>query len=208
MAKTGYLFLAKGYHDQEEDTAWMKDFGCDSIIIEEGIKERLRPQWRRLLTLVKPGDEIVLSRLSNAVRGIRELGALLDLCRAYRIRLVSIHDRIDTKNERFPETTAGDVLDTIGRLSSEATKIRRSEGRLIRNLKDQRKEKNKSALRQEKEKMIVNMYKSGHVIDDIWKVSGYKSRTSIFRVLNRNGVQLNRTNRAQSGSGAKEAEKQ
>lgn len=208
MAKTGYLFLAKGYHDQEEDIAWMKEFGCDSIIIEEGIKERLRPQWRRLLTLVKPGDEIVLSRLSNAVRGIRELGALLDLCRAYRIRLVSIHDRIDSKNERFPETTAGDVLDTIGRLSSEATKIRRSEGRLIRNLKDQRKEKNKSALRQEKEKMIVNMYKSGHVIDDIWKVSGYRSRTSIFRVLNRNGVQLNRTNRAQSGPGGKEPEKQ
>ena len=29
-------------------------------------------------------------------------------------------------------------------------------------------------------------------IDKIWKVSGYKSRTSVFRVLNRHGVQLNR----------------
>ena len=46
MAKTGYLFLAKGYHAREEDIAWMKEFGCDSIIIEEGIKERLRPQLR------------------------------------------------------------------------------------------------------------------------------------------------------------------
>ena len=207
MAKTGYLVLAKGYHDQEEDTTWMKEFGCGSIIVEDGIKERLRPQWRKLLTLVKPGDVIVVSRLSNAVRGIRELGAFLDLCREYRIRLVSIHDRIDTANEFFPETTAGDVLDTIGRLSSEATKIRRSEGRMIRNLKEQRKERNKSALRIEKEKTIVNMYKSGHVIDDIWKVSGYKSRTSVFRVLKRNGVVLNRVSRTLEESGKNEPDK-
>ena len=65
MAKTGYLFLAKGYHAREEDVAWMKDYGCDSIIVEEGIKERLRPQWRKLLTLVRPGDELILTKLSN-----------------------------------------------------------------------------------------------------------------------------------------------
>ncbi|MBR6417067.1 MAG: recombinase family protein [Bacteroidales bacterium] len=192
MAKTGYLFLAKGYKAREEDIAWMKEFGCDSIIIEEGIKERLRPQWRKLLSLVKKGDEIVLARLSNAVRGIRELGAFLDLCRAYKVRIVSIHDRIDTKNEYFPETTAGDVLDVISRISEESTKVRRSEGRIIRNLKTQKKEKTKSALRLDREKMIINMYRSGHAVDDIWKVSGYKSRTTIFRVLKRNGVELNR----------------
>ena len=192
MAKTGYLFLAKGYHAREEDIAWMKEFGCESIIIEEGIQERLRPQWRKLLTLLKKEDEIVLTRLSNAVRGIRELGAFLDLCRVYKIRIVSIHDRIDTKNEYFSETTAGDVLDTVSRISEEATKVRRSEGRIVRNLKSQRKEKTKSALRQDREKMIVNMYKSGHVIDDICKVSGFNSRTTIFRVLKRNGVELNR----------------
>ena len=187
-----FLAAAKGYKAREEDIAWMKEFGCDSIVIEEGIKERLRPQWRKLLTLLKKGDEIVLTRLSNAVRGIRELGAFLDLCRAYRIRIVSIHDRIDTKNEYFPETTAGEVLDVISRISEEATKVRRSEGRIIRELKTQKKEKTKSALRQDREKMIINMYRSGHAIEDIWRVSGYKSRTTIFRVLKRNGVELDR----------------
>lgn len=192
MAKTGYLFLAKGYKAREEDIAWMKEFGCESIVIEEGIQERLRPQWRKLLTLLKKDDVIVLTKLSNAVRGIRELGAFLDLCRVYRIRIVSIHDRIDTKDELFPDTTAGSVIDTISRISEESTKVRRSEGRLVRNLKSERKERTKSALKMDREKMIVNMYKSGHVIDDIWKVSGFKSRTTIFRVLKRNGVELNR----------------
>ena len=44
MAKTGYLFLAKGYKAREEDIAWMKEFGCDEIVVEEGIQERLRPK--------------------------------------------------------------------------------------------------------------------------------------------------------------------
>ena len=192
MAKTGYLFLSKGYKAREEDIAWMKEFGCESIVIEEGIQERLRPQWRKLLTLLKKDDVIVLTKLSNAVRGIRELGAFLDLCRVYRIRIVSIHDRIDTSNELFPETTAGDVIDTISRISEESTKVRRSEGRIVRNLKSERKEKAKSALKMDREKMIVSMYKSGHAVDDIWKVSGYKSRTTVFHVLKRNGVELNR----------------
>ena len=192
MAKTGYLFLAKGYKAREEDIAWMKEFGCESIVIEEGVQERLRPQWRRLLTLLKKNDVIVLTRLSNAVRGIRELGAFLDLCRVYKIRIVSIHDRIDTSNELFPDTTAGEVIDTISRISEESTKVRRSEGRIVRNLKSERKERTRSALKMDREKMIVNMYKSGHAVDDIWKVSGYKSRTTVFRVLKRNGVELNR----------------
>ena len=99
----------------------MEEFGCDEIVVEEGIQERLRPQWRRLLTLLKKNDVIVLTRLSNAVRGIRELGAFLDLCRVYKIRIVSIHDRIDTGNELFPVTTAGEVIDTISRISEEST---------------------------------------------------------------------------------------
>ena len=130
-------------------------------------------------------------------QGHRELGAFLDLCRVYKVRLVSIHDRIDSTNQLFPETTAGDVLDTISRISTEAKATRRSEARILRTGR-QKQKKTKSALRLDREKTIVNMYKSGHSIDDIWKVSGYKSRTSVFRVLNRNGVELNRISRSSS----------
>jgi len=36
------------------------------------------------------------------------------------------------------------------------------------------------------------MYKSGHTVDDIWKTSGFKRRSSVFRILNAVGVDLNR----------------
>ena len=50
----------------------------------------------------------------------------------------------------------------------------------------------KASLKLDREKTVVNMYNSGHSIDDIWKVSSYKSRTSVFRALNRHGANLNR----------------
>jgi DNA invertase Pin-like site-specific DNA recombinase len=190
MAKYGYLFLTKNLSTKDEDLAWMKAFGCDNIIEEEGAQEKYRPQWRRMLTRLGKGDVIVVSKLSNALRGIRELGVFLDLCREYRVRLVSIHDRIDTGGELFPETGVNDVIDTISHLSSEATSVRRSE----QGLKSSRKVRPnvKRGLRQYRDKTIISMYNAGHSIDDIWEASGYASRASVFRVLNRNGIQLNR----------------
>ncbi len=190
MAKYGYIFLTKNLSTRDEDAVWMKEFGCDAVIEEEAAQEKYRPQWRRMLTRLGKEDVIVVSKLSNALRGIRELGVFLDLCREYRVRLVSIHDRIDTSGELFPETGANDVLTTISRLSSEATSIRRAE----QGLKSSRKVRPnaKRGLRQYRDKTIISMYNAGHSIDDIWEASGYASRASVFRVLNRNGIQLNR----------------
>ena len=44
----------------------------------------------------------------------------------------------------------------------------------------------------DRERNIVNMYNNNYTIDDIWKVSGFKSRSSVFRILNKYGVKLNR----------------
>lgn len=192
MAKIGYLFLSRNLATRDEDRNWMKEFGCKDIIEEDGIQEKFRPEWRRMLTHLQHGDEIVVSKLSNALRGTRELGVFLGLCQDYEVRIVSIHDEIDSKGELFPETTASSVLEVIGRLTHEATLIRRSESRLLQRRKDMKPKTEKEGVRMKREKTVVSMYNAGHSIDDIWKVSGYRSRTSVFRVLNRNGVQLNR----------------
>ena len=190
MAKIGYLFLSRNLQTRDEDIAWMKEFGCKTILEEDSSEEKYRPQWRRMLTCLKHDDEIVITKFSNALRGIRELGVFLDLCQEYHVRIVSIHDSIDSWNHLFVDTSVGDVLNTIGSLSAEAMSIRRAEVPGKRKSVKQRTAKR--VLRQRREKTIIGMYNSGHSIDDIWRVSGYKSRTSVFRVLNRNGVSLNR----------------
>lgn len=197
MAKIGYLFLSRSLSTRNEDLAWMKEFGCERIIEEEAIQEKMRPQWRKMIAGIGKGDTIVVSKLSNAVRGLRELGAFLDLRKTYGLRLICIHDGVDTSGEFFPDTSAVDILDVIGSLPAETVSVRRSSARVLRLRKDQVVTP-KTKLRLDKEKMIVNMYKAGHQVEDIWKVSGYKSRTSVFRVLQRNGVEPNRTNRGLS----------
>lgn len=192
MATIGYIFQGKVLESKEEAISRMEGIGCERIIIQDSMQEKLRPEWRKMLARLQKNDTIVITRLSHALRGIRELGAFLDLCQQYGIRLISLEDRIDTGGQLYQETTVGDVLSSIGKLSSEVMYLRRAEGRAMRLRKETQPKTLKVGLKLDREKTVVKMYNSGHSIDDIWKVSGYKSRTSVFRVLNRHGVKLNR----------------
>lgn len=165
MSRIGYIFQSKALEKKEEALSWMKDFGCDIIILEEGIQEKLRPEWRKMLSKLEKHDTIVITKLSHALRGIRELGAFLDLCQQYDIRLVSLEDKIDTRGELFTQTTIGDVLTSIGKLSSEVMSLRRSEGRVLRLRKETHPKTLKSGLKLDREKTVVNMYNSGHSIE-------------------------------------------
>ena len=81
----------------------------------------------------------------------------------------------------------------FGSLPEECAMLRKTSAHIIdmqQNINQPTKEKNIS--RAEREKTIVAMYNNGHSIDDIWKVSGYNSRSSVFRILNKYGVSLNR----------------
>lgn len=194
MATYGYIFVTSHKEwDIDKQKESMQALDCDKIIEEPSSQEKLRPEWRRMLSNLKKHDTIIVYKLSHAVRGIRELGVFLDLVSNYDIRLISIMDHIDTANEVYNDTTAGDVLKVVGSLSAEIAALRKQEikaQKKVRSIKNPRSLK--TQLKVDREKTVVNMYNSGHSIEDIWEASGYKSRTSVFRVLNRYGVQLNR----------------
>ena len=109
------------------------------------------------------------------------------------IRLISINDKIDSKGILFPETTVSQVLEMFGSIPEEVASLRRTSTHVQKLQKNLTAAKAlKSEPKEDREKTIVSMYNNGHSIDDIWAVSGFKSRSSIFRVLNNNGVTLNR----------------
>lgn len=197
MATIAYIFQSTAIENLDEDKAWMESFGYDRLITEDPIHEKLRPEWRKMLSNIKKNDTIIVTKLSHALRGIRQFGALLDLVTQYDLRLISIEDKLDNHNELFPDTTLSDFFSVLSTLTNEALKLRKAEGRAVRLRKEIRPRTLKAQLKLDREKTIINMYNSNHSIDDIWKVSGYKSRTSVFRVLNRNGVQLNRRGTAE-----------
>ena len=191
MAKVGYIFLAEAYESIESDRAWMEKFGCVRIVEEKTEDEKLRPEWKALLMSLERGDELVLSKFSNALRGTRELSFFLELCRIKVIRIISINDKIDSKDEVFPVMKTSDFLDMIGSLPAEVATLRKASTHIMR-LRTVKTKTKATKSRQERETTIVNMYNGGHSIDDIWTVSGFKSRSSIFRILKKYGIALNR----------------
>lgn len=185
MAKVGYIFNVPHCEGIDNDKAWMKEYGCVNIVEDSSNMEAIRPGWKLLMPNLERGDELILSKFSNAIRDLSEFALLLETCRIKVIRIISINDKIDSKGELFPEITVPQVLNMFGAIPEEITVLRKASAHV---------EKLKTNLnsKTEREQIIVSMYINGHSIDDIWYVSGFKSRSSIFRILNRHGVKLNR----------------
>ena len=64
---------------------------CVQVVEESVGHETLRPIWKQLMSKRERGDELVMAKFSNAVRGLRELAALIELCRIKVVRIISIH---------------------------------------------------------------------------------------------------------------------
>jgi hypothetical protein len=105
MAKVGYIFKADRYDGFEADKEWMQKYGCVQVIEELVENEALRPRWKQLVANLERGDEIVVAKFSNALRGSRELSAFIELCRIKVVRIISIHDRIDSRGKLFSRCT-------------------------------------------------------------------------------------------------------
>ena len=192
MAKVGYIF--KENNDSfDAEREWMQRYGCVQIVEETVEHETLRPMWKQLMANLQRGDEIVISKFSNAARGLRELAAFIELCRIKIVRVIAIHDRVDTRGELFPGTTAADVLWIIGAFPEEIAALRKYSAhveKLRQNIKAPAVPK--VLPKAERDKTIVDMYINGHSFDDIWAASGFSSKSSIWRILNKYGVKLDR----------------
>lgn len=192
MKKIGYLPYLPGYADKVTDRQWMEDFGCEDIVEEQPEERRLRLGWDKLLASIGKGDTLVISKLAHVVKGVRQLSFFLEFCRLKGVRLISLHDGIDSHDELFPEAKPSDLLTVIARLPEEANAVRKSSSQPGRWTKRVKVLSQAAYGRAERKKKVVNMYQSGYTIDDIWKASGFRSRSSVFRVLKNENIKLNR----------------
>ena len=176
MAKVGYIFKANSYDAFDADKEWMLQYGCVQVIEESVKHETLRPKWKQLMSNLERGDELVVSKFSNAVR------------------IISIHDKIDTCNELFAETTPAEVLMMFGALPEEVAVLRKSSDKIMRLQQSINTSilTKKSLSKAERDKKIVDMYNDGYSIRDIWKESGVRSKSTVYGILNKYRVQLNR----------------
>ena len=125
MAKIGYLPYLAQYAGGTDDRQWMADFGCEDFVEEQPVEGGYRLGWDRLLAAIGKGDTLVISKLAHVVKGARQLSFFLEFCRIKSVRLISLHDGIDSDNELFPETKVSDVLNIMARLPEKANAVRK-----------------------------------------------------------------------------------
>lgn len=187
MARIGYLLAEPKSVREGEDLKKLDEQRCD-IIYKDVIKnETTRPEWKNMFSNLKRGDELFLISLHNAVRGPRQLSLLLELCRVQRIRLVSLRDNIDSWDEMFKSSTAH-VLNIIGALPGDTLAMRISGERYVSNKRGLKAKGQKS----ERDKRCIKMYQEGYPIEDIQKATNFSSKSSIFRILKKYGVEFTR----------------
>ncbi len=110
------------------------------------------------------------------------------------MRIISIHDKIDTRQQIVSGHDPAEVLAMFGALPEEVAVLRKSSDKIIRLQQSiSIPISKKSMSKTERDKKIVDMYNKWVFNRDIWKESGVQSKSTVYSILNKYKVQLNRT---------------
>jgi len=191
MTTIGYINTDRGIDNLDEILTMMKNLECDIICQDTYSERENRIRWRYILEDIEDGDTLILASFSNAVTNLVELTILIRMCVNRNIRLVSLYDKIDTRKELFP-STAGDLyclLTIFGMESYRATRRRITNdyisGENISKLLSRQE-------RMKRDKDVINLYISGESVDAIVKRSGKLCRATVYRILEKYGIQTDR----------------
>lgn len=184
MKRYGYIFAAMPDGELAKTTTRMEGYGLSHLYNDRPCDEVSRPQWHNLLNRLETGDEIILARISNAVRGMSELSAFLELCRMLSVRIVSIGDAYDSHGEIFPEQSPDALEPVLAQLPKDVAQIRNmisartAPARPLRN----------SVETKQLHQTVINMYVSGTPLESIMRSAGFSTKKSIFDILKKYNV--------------------
>ncbi len=182
MCKTAYIFNKV----EDSTSAWIQAFGCDNVVTEKAANERSRPKLRQLVRDIKSGDTLIISKLSNATRGVHEASVLLEICRLKGVRLISIEDMLDTEDVIFQLSSAQSLINIMGKLPMEVNELRR-QVEIAKPKSISQPEGNVKENKLKRNVRVINMYLAGHSLRGICSQMKI-CRTSVYNILKRNGI--------------------
>lgn len=187
--KVGYILFSSSSECKENDINRLKSIGCDRIFVEQLEHEEKRPQWKKMLREVERNDEIVILCLKDAVRGLVQLASFFEFCRMNRIRVISLKDKFDSKDEMF-QSSISQLMDAIGLFSGDIHPIKATTSRM-----KAAKKKKKTPFQKAKKKreiLCVDLYNNGTSIEDIKEEIGIRSSSTIYGILKKYDAKINR----------------
>ena len=185
MARIGYIVTELPEQRIEEDEQRIKKENCDIIYRERYNVEGKNKELKKLIDNLNDRDEVIFLSMANAFKGVRQLCLFLNISRIKNLRIIFLRDRIDSYGEKY-ESSTENLLHAISTLTEESYAIRK-----IRKLSGKR-ERSRSQARQLRNEKCVDLYKAGVPTDEIKKQIGFRSKSSVFRILRASGVKTDR----------------
>ena len=105
------------------------------------------------------------------------------------VKIVEENDADEKNRPLWKQLMIGSLPDEALVLRKSSEHVSKLQERMIVQLPPVSTSKEK---RMDREKTVINLYAAGHPIEEIWKASGFRSRSSVFRILNKHGIKLNR----------------
>lgn len=185
MARIGYIVTELPEQRIEEDEQRIKKENCDIIYRERYNVEGKTKELKKLIDNLNDRDEVIFLSMANAFKGVRQLCLFLNISRIKNLRIIFIRDRIDSYGEKY-ESSTENLLHAISTLTEDSYAIRK-----IRKLSEKR-ERSRSQARQLRNEKCVELYKAGIPTEEIKKQVGFRSKSSVFRILRASGVKTDR----------------
>ena len=183
MNNIGYINTAYLIGDIWSQSERMKQCGCSNIHVDSP-KGRRRPEWDKFIDSLEKGGSAVLVSFDNAFRNFNDMVFFIKYCSKMEIRIISLHDELDTHDLLFPEKKTASTLDLICQVF--AKRDRNSHDDLEAELYSN--EYNDKKLK--RYKLVINMYKAGYSVKEIMERTGYRGKSNIYRVLHKYDVNM------------------
>ena len=190
MIRYGYIFC--NTTDQvEEGKRLLYASNCSIIYMDNLEAERDRPNWKALQKELNAGDELVITKLANVVRGISKLAFFFKVIQIKKVRLISLEDKIDTINDEsqmlFPPLSCNSWIKIIASMPLEVSNNKK----MIEQDKPvlTRPSTSKGRKTRERDTIIINLYNAKHSIEDIINATN-SSRSTIYRILKKNHIEI------------------
>lgn len=189
MAKIGYARVSTHEQNLDLQLAVLQAANCDETFVEKvsGVKER--PELKKALAYLRKGDTLVVYKFDRIGRSLKDLINIFSDLQKRDIGLVSIQDNIDASSASgrlmlhifaaLAEFERDLIIDRCQAGRKEAMK---------RGVKFGRPKKNKES----KTKACAALYKSGIGIKDIMEQLNIKSKSTLYRYLRMEGVNISR----------------
>ena len=182
MAKIGYARVSTDDQIEDSQIVELEAEGCERIFTDHGVsgKHASRPELDNALAYLRPGDVFVITRLSRAMRSLRQLLNLVHDFEERGVTLKVLKQQIDTSTPqgRFMFNILASVDEFQRELIVEGTKeglkVAKAKGHL---------EGRKPTYTPNQVKTARNLHKQGDMsAEEIGKVIGV-SRATVYRMI-------------------------